>query len=84
MLNCREPRKLHFVLNRQKHGHHEKFLIIILSNYYSNDLLFAIYNACPQRKFIISHRSGHQYWYRIYLVLDYGITPAMWLFCLTI
>jgi hypothetical protein len=39
--------KLYFVLNRQKHDRQEKFLMIIFSNYYSNDLLFAIYNACP-------------------------------------
>jgi hypothetical protein len=38
---------LHFVLNRHKHDRHEKFLMIIFSNYFSNDLLFAIYNACP-------------------------------------
>ena len=53
------------------HGRHDKFLIMILLSYYSNDLLFAIYNVCPQRKFIISHRSGHQYWYRIYL--EFGL-----------
>jgi hypothetical protein len=39
--------KMHFVLNRHKHDRHEKFLMIIFSNYFSNDLLFAIYNACP-------------------------------------
>ena len=39
--------KLYFVLNRQKHDRQEKFLMIICSSYYSNDLLFAIYNACP-------------------------------------
>jgi hypothetical protein len=46
-LSLSSIQKLYFDLNRQKHDRHDKLLMIILSNYYLNDLLFAIYNACP-------------------------------------